>query len=116
MAAALGYFAGARGLIALGRANEPLASTPLARVGLALQQPGLQTSEKTWAVLRSDVEAVRATLQPEERSVFDLIVAVRGLTNSGDSDWVRAEALCKGLQWSRCDRAALEDLKRSSRP
>ena len=106
-AAALGYILGARGLLPLGRGG---ASTPLARIGLALQNDSASAS------LRTDVETVRAGVKPEDLGVFDLVVAVRGLDSAGNTDWGRAEALCRGLRWPRCDRPALEEMKRRSRP
>jgi hypothetical protein len=107
VAAALGYLLGARGLLPLGRGG---ASTPLARMGLALRD------DRASASLRSDVEAIRAGFKPEDIGVFDLVVALRGLDSPGNTDWGRAEALCRGLRWPRCDRPALEEMKRRSRP
>jgi len=98
---------GAGGLLLFGRGG---ASTPLARIGLALQDDGASAS------LRADVESVRAGLKPEDLGVFDLVVALRGLESAAHTDWGRAEALCRGLRWSRCDRPALDEMKRRSRP
>ena len=98
---------GAGGLLLFGRGG---ASTPLARIGLALQDDGASAS------LRADVEAVRAGLKPEDLGVFDLVVALRGLESAAHTDWGRAEALCRGLRWPRCDRPALDEMKRRSRP
>jgi len=106
-AAALGSVLGARGLLPLGRGG---ASTPLARIGRALQDGGAGAS------LRTDVETVRAGVKPEDLGVFDLVVALRGLESAGNTDWGRAEALCRQLRWPRCDRPALEEMKRRSRP
>lgn len=106
-AAALGYVLGARGLLPLGRAG---ASTPLARIGRALQD------DRASASLRSDVDAIRAGVKPEDVGVFDLVVALRGLDSAAHTDWGRAEALCRQLRWPRCDRPALEEMKRRSRP
>ena len=55
-------------------------------------------------------------MTPEDLGVFDLVVALRGLESAGNTDWGRAEALCRGLRWPRCDRPALEEMKRRSRP
>lgn len=98
---------GAGGVLLSGRGG---ASTPLARIGLALQDDG------TSASLRADVETVRAGTQPEDLGVFDLVVALRGLDSAGNTDWGRAEALCHALSWPRCDRPALDEMKRRSRP
>ena len=106
-AAALGSVLGARGLLPFGRGRP---STPLARIGLALQGGSASAS------LRTDVEAVRAGVTPEDLGIFDLVVALRGLDGAGSTDWGRAEALCRGLRWPRCDRPALEEMKRRSRP
>ena len=105
-AAALGYVLGAGGSLPFGRGT---ASTPLARIGLALHRDLADAS------LRRDVETVRAGLKPEDRGVFDLVVAVRGLESEGTADWARAEAACRGLRWPRCGRPALEELAARSR-
>lgn len=110
VAAVLGYVCGARGLLSFSPFRQ--ASTPLARLGYALQQDDPQIGPE----LRGDVDAVRAAWTGQERDVLDLVVAARGLTRNGESDWVLAEQLCRGLKWPRCDRPALEELKRRSRP
>jgi hypothetical protein len=110
VAAVLGYVCGARGLLFFGPVRR--ASTPLARLGYALQQDAPQVSPE----LRGDIDAVRAAWTGQERDVLDLVVAVRGLTHNGESDWALAEQLCRGLKWPRCDRPALDELKRRSRP
>ena len=92
------------------------ASTPLARIGFALREPRVIAGADAWAHLRADVEAVRATSNPDERETFDLVVAVRGLESGGHPEWNKAEALCRALKWQRCDRPALEELERRSRP
>ena len=99
-------------------------STPLTRVGSVLRQDNLKAAPEAWSALGADVDAVRSefagqTHEPERdqaREVFDLMVAVRGLKSAGDSDWGRAEQLCRALKWPRCDRPALEELKVRSRP
>ena len=98
---------GAGGLLLVDRGRP---STPLARIGLALQDDSASAS------LRPDVETVRAGVTPEDLGVFDLVVALRGLESAAHTDWGRAEALCRGLRWPRCDRPALEEMKRRSRP
>jgi hypothetical protein len=107
IAAVLGYVCGERGLLSFGRT-----STPLARLGYALQQGDGPVSPE----LRADIDAIRAAWTGQERDVLDLVVAVRGLARNGESDWDRAEQLCRGLKWPRCDRPALDELKRRSRP
>lgn len=64
---------------------------------------------------RIDVVAVRNALAPDSRDAFDLVVALQGLDGSDRPDWARAEALCRGLKWPRCDRPALEEMQRRSR-
>jgi hypothetical protein len=59
-----------------------------------------------------DVAAVRAALPEGARGAFELVVALRGLESGGVTDWVKAETLCRGLGWTRCDRPALEEMKR----
>jgi hypothetical protein len=102
----------------------PGTSTPLTRVGLALREDDLNATPEAWSALGADVDAARWELTgpghaPEHdqaRDVFDLVVAVRGLKSGGDSDWGRAEQLCRSLEWPRCDHPALEELKARSRP
>jgi len=67
-------------------------------------------------VLRDDVEIIRRAWKVEDRQVLDLVVALRGLESGGLTDWPRAEELCRALKWPRCDRGALEELKKRSRP
>jgi hypothetical protein len=110
-AALLGYLLGGR--LSSG-AGDP--STPLARVGQALQRETASGPSKEGKALRDDVEAVRAGWKMEDRDAFDLVVALRGLATDGNSDWEGAERICRRLKWPRCDRAALEEMKRRSRP
>jgi hypothetical protein len=112
MAAAV--LGGAVGVLALGRSGN--ASTPAARLGYALREEHVQAGPEAWAGLKTDVETVRATVKGQDREVLDLVMALRGLTTGGATDWPEAEKLCRGLKWPRCDRGALEEMKRSSRP
>lgn len=95
--------------------SKPVGS-PAARVGYALRAEEPHAMSEGWSLLRADVSAVRAAWNPEERSVFDLVVAIRGLEKGGQADYVEAERLCRTLGWPRCDRAALEVLGQRSRP
>jgi hypothetical protein len=113
VAALLGCALGASGLLSC-RRKEP--STPLARVGLALQRETFEGDPEASAALRADVDTVRSGWRIQDRDVFDLVVAVRGLQSGGSSDWSKAEQLCRALKWPRCDRAGLEELKKRSRP
>jgi hypothetical protein len=90
-------------------------STPLSRIGFVLREAPLAPIA-AWSALRADVEAVRSPLPSPEREVFELVVAVRGLDKDGNSDWNRAEQICRALAWPRCDREALAQLKEHSRP
>ena len=75
-----------------------------------------KASPAAWAALRDDVQTVREEWKTQDRAVYELVVAVRGLATDGNSDWGAAERLCRELKWPRCDRPALEALKRRSRP
>ena len=110
----IGYVAGAQEYLPAFVATGT--STPLARVGVALRDPGLAATPEAWAHLRADVAAVRAGAKRDDFETFDLGVALRGLESGGHPEWTRAEALCRGLGWQRCDRPALEELARRSRP
>ena len=89
-----------------------------------MREDNLKTRPDAWSALSADVDAARSefagqTHEPERdqaRDVFDLVVAVRGMKNAGNSDWGQAEQLCRALKWPRCDRPALEELKVRSRP
>jgi hypothetical protein len=63
---------------------------------------------------RVDVAAVRAALAPDSREAFDLAVVLQRLDGGGETDWARAEQICRGLKWPRCDRPALEEMQRRS--
>jgi hypothetical protein len=63
---------------------------------------------------RIDVGAVRGALAPDSREAFDLVVVLQRLDGGGDSDWARAEQICRALKWPRCDRPALEEMQRRS--
>ena len=91
-------------------------STPLARVGFALGQEAVQASPTAWDALRDDVQTVREEWKTQDRAIYELVVAVRGLASDGNSDWDAAERICRDLKWPRCDRPALEALKQRSRP
>jgi hypothetical protein len=80
-----------------------------------LKASRVEADAAAWAALRADVDAVRAGLTPDEQAVFELVVAVRGLRN-GRPEYGAAEQACRKLRWSRCDRPALEELARWSRP
>ncbi len=64
-----------------------------------------------WAVTRVDAGAVRAALPADSRGAFDLLVALRP-PRGGDADWEKAEGICRDLAWPRCDRPALEVLRK----
>jgi hypothetical protein len=115
LAVALGYLLGSIAVPALAALAGGSTSTPLARVGLALREnPGAPSAAS--AVLDADLQVVRSSLAAPQREVFDLVVAVRGLDNGGNSDWSRAQQICRGLSWPRCDKDALAQLKDLSRP
>jgi hypothetical protein len=113
IAAVLGYFWGG---LQSAVSSELAGSSALARVGLALQRQSASGWKESPAQLAADIERVRADFTGEQRNVFDLVVALRGLANQGHSEWHQAEALCRGLKWPRCDRPALEEMKRRSTP
>jgi hypothetical protein len=112
-AGALGYGIGVKGF----RPAQPVqASASLTRVGFALRAESPHGTPEDWKQLRNDVDIVRGSWKPDDRDVFDLVVAVRGLRNGGSADYAEAERLCRALAWPRCDRDALERLKQRSRP
>ena len=90
-------------------------STAATRVGAALKEPRPALDADDWAKLEADLAAVRATYTGEKEA-FELVAALRGLTSRGEIDWARAEQSCRALHWPRCDRPALEELLRRSRP
>jgi len=114
-AAALGYLLGSVAVPVLAALSGGGSNTPHARVGFVLREDPHAPSPE-WTALDTDLQAVRAPLAAPQRDVFDLVVAVRGLDNGGNSDWSRAEQICRALTWPRCDRDALSQLKELSRP
>ena len=63
-----------------------------------------------------NIDSVRAALPPDSRDAFDLVVELHRSASSTQTDWAKAEQLCRRLGWPRCDRASLDQLKRSSQP
>jgi hypothetical protein len=115
VAAVLGVALGLRGVFPFGRLLPAADSTPLARVGYALRETSRPLTADDSTVLGRDLVALRATW-PGELGALELVVALRGLENGGNAEWVRAEAACRALNWPRCDRPALEELRKRSRP
>jgi hypothetical protein len=99
----------------LGRRPTPKPS-PAALVGFTLLMHEVDPDPDAQARLAANLAKVGAALAPDQRRVLDLVVAVRGLESAGQTDWAKAEQLCRGVDWPRCDRPALEELKRRSRP
>jgi hypothetical protein len=114
-AAAVGYFAGTQGAFGSSKTSSA-AATPRSRVGFALREQSPQASPKSWEKLRRDVTLVHDSLPEGDRRVFELVSALRGLENGGTTDWDKAQRLCQALEWPRCSRDALEELKKRSRP
>jgi hypothetical protein len=115
VAAVIGYFAGVEGAFGASK-TKSAATTPRSRVGFVLREQSPSASPKSWEKLRRDVALVHDSLPEGDRAVFELVSALRGLENGGKTDWDRAQRLCEGLRWPRCDRAALQDLAQRSRP
>jgi hypothetical protein len=115
IAGALGGVLGAQGLLPFGTVF-PTSSTPLARVGYALQTSEANASAEDWTALGRDIELVRTAWKAEEPATFELVVALRGLGDRGNSEWTRAQGLCRSLKWPHCDQRALEEMKRRCKP
>ncbi len=114
-AALVGYFAGTQGAFGASKTRSA-AATPRARVGFALRESTPRASPEGWERLRRDVALVHDSLPESDRPVFQLVSALRGLESGGTTDWDKAQRLCEGLAWPKCDRGALEALKKRSRP
>jgi hypothetical protein len=80
-------------------------------VGALVVLGGLSAVVARRAAKRVDTGAVRAWLSPDSRETFDLLLALHP-PGGGDADWTRAEQICRGLIWPRCDRPALEYLRK----
>jgi hypothetical protein len=115
LAALAGYFAGTEGAFGASKTKSGEA-TPLARVGFALRETAPKASPEGWERLRRDVALVHDSLPESDRTVFELVSALRGLENGGATDWDRAQRICEALAWPKCDLGALEELKKRSRP
>jgi hypothetical protein len=115
VAVGLGYLIGDRGVPPFGAVPQS-PSLSLRRVGWVLGQPDPRGPPEAWAALETDIATVREGFPPSIREMFDLEVAVRGLKTGGKSDWTEAQQHCLALKWSRCDHAALEELRVRGRP
>jgi hypothetical protein len=65
------------------------------------------------AMRRANVGAVRAALPETSRRAFDLLLALHPPAG-GDPDWGAAERICRDLWWPRCDRPALDVMRKHS--
>jgi hypothetical protein len=115
VALSAGYMLGERGTFPVNPFPRAR-SSPEARLGAALSADQLVLSPEGFRAVRADVEAVRARQTPESLDVLDLVVAVRGFANHGEPNFREAEERCRALRWPRCDRPALEVLRKRSRP
>ena len=115
LAALVGLALGVSGLTPFAPRLRHSTSTAAARVGAALREPRPPLDAADWGKLEEDLATVRATYTGDKEA-FDLAVALRGLTSRGEIDWARAEQSCRALHFPRCDRPALEELRRWSRP
>jgi len=113
-AALVGLGLGVRGVPFADRLRHST-STAAARVGAALREPGPALDADDWSKLETDLAAVSAAYTGEKEAL-ELVAALRGLTSRSEIDWARAERSCRALHWPRCDRPALEELRRRSRP
>jgi hypothetical protein len=80
-------------------------------IGALVVLGALSTVVVRWVVKRVDVDAVRAALPADSRGTFDLLVMLHPSWGR-DPDWGKAEELCRSLTWPRCDRPALELLRK----
>jgi hypothetical protein len=99
--------------------RRALISAVLVAAGVLVSAVGVRGLLRSGRGAPWTAAAVRAGLAPDSRPVFDLVVALQGQRGTGgadDTDWIAAEQACRALKWPRCDRPALEELKRSSRP
>ena len=115
LAALVGLGLGVNGSVPFADRLRHSTSTAPARVGAAWREPRPTLDAADWAKLETDLAAVRASYTGE-KDAFDLVAALRGLTSRGEVDWAGAERSCRALRWPRCDRPALEELRRRSRP
>ncbi len=82
--------------------------SPAARVSWRMDRTK-ETNGKQWPSLDEDLRAMN--LRPPADDALRLVLALRGVDQGGLPNWRRAEQLCRGLGWPRCDRAALERMK-----
>lgn len=109
LCASAGYGLGVSGVLG---PFAPQAGSPAARLGEALQ--GQQPGAGNGSQIADDAAIVRESLPGPARSALDLLVKVSGISSEGNTDWKATEALCQELQWERCDREALSELKMRS--
>jgi hypothetical protein len=78
----------------------------------ALAVVGALSAVVAWQVAtRVRVRMVRAALPADSQATFDLLLALHPPAGGGP-DWEAAERICRGLVWPRCDRPALEVLRK----
>jgi hypothetical protein len=115
LAIVVGLFLGVSGNAPFADRLRHSTSTAAARVGAALGETRPPLDAADWAKLEDDLAALRAAYAGDKEA-FDLVAALRGLTSRGEIDWAFAEQSCRALHFPRCDRPALEELRRRSRP
>ena len=84
-----------------------------ALIGGLIVAAGLVAIVALWAARRVDIGAVRAGLPPASQRAFDLLLALHPPAG-GDPDWGMAERICRDLSWPRCDRPALDVMRKHS--
>jgi hypothetical protein len=84
-------------------------STPLGRLGYRMTIPRAATMHQLPAVA-DDLAAARKSTLENEGQMLALVVALHNLSGTGDAALAEAERICRRLEWSRCDRAALHQM------
>jgi len=67
--------------------------------------------EPDWSLLERDLTLVRPTFTGSSAQVFELVVALRGLSKRGVADFERAEQACHAAGFARCERRSLEEMR-----
>jgi hypothetical protein len=115
LSAGLGAWLGIEGLSA-GYWETTLPLTPAARVGYALTHELPANSAAAWTQLASDLGTLKQSWPALDRPLLELVVAARGLDNSGRARRETVQHQCESLPLLRCDESALDLLMQQSRP
>ena len=84
-------------------------SDPTGRISWRLSGNEVPASRPS---LEADIQSLAPTLGPVRTSVLRLIVHLKGNETGGEPNFDRAREIFRSLGWARCDRTALQRMRR----